>query len=105
VALVDHSAAWLDLVKLIESRDGWGSKQLLAEMSKLEAKHRVSEGLIERVLRLYGVQLADAVNQSIPEAPANGRSGTTPTAPEPVTGQSKTEEVTNGSEQEGLRTR
>jgi hypothetical protein len=93
--VADYEAAWVELGELIQSREGWGSKTLAAEMAAVLARHRVSEGTIERILRLHGGQIA--VVMSTPEAPASDVRGTTPRAVEPVPGHSKTEEVTDGS--------
>lgn len=84
----DADAAWADLAAHIESREGHGSKTLLATMRELETKHRLREGLLERVLRLYrgGVQIV-AIN------PADaGPAGGLPVEPEDAKGTGRTVE-------------
>lgn len=54
MAAVDYEAAWIELLDLVASRDGWGSKTLISEAAQVAARHRVSESLVERVIRIYG---------------------------------------------------
>ena len=75
---VDYEAAWHDLAATVEARpSGWGTRNLLAEMTRIAAKHRVSEGLYERFARLFGVEaVARLINQG---DRASGAGGTPPT--------------------------
>lgn len=55
--LVDHERVLLDLKQEIAQKSHHGQRDLLALVATLEAKHRLDEGLPERMLRLYGVQV------------------------------------------------
>jgi hypothetical protein len=62
----DAEAAWADLAEVIASRPGWGPDALLAQMRKLETKHRVTEGLFGRFVRLFGDRFEVSVNRAEP---------------------------------------
>lgn len=53
--VVDYEAAWDELQELLLTRDGWGTRTILAEMAALRVKHKS-------------------------EDPASAEQGTTPTA-------------------------
>ena len=77
---VDYEAAWHELAATVDARpSGWGTRNLLAEMARLQAKHRVSENLLDRVVRLYGVGalMSRLINR---EVDASGPGGTPPSA-------------------------
>lgn len=76
---VDFEAAWHDLAEVIASREsGWGTRNLLAEMTRLQGRHRLSESLLDRVVRLYGVGrlLGALINEAGDHA--SGADGTSP---------------------------
>jgi hypothetical protein len=54
VAVVDYERAWHALLAKIAERDGWGSAKLTLEAARIAGQHQVSEGFIERALRMYG---------------------------------------------------
>lgn len=75
--VTDYEAAWADLAEAVqESPGGWGVRNLLAEMSRIAARHRVTETQVEQVLRLYGGRVA--IVMSTPAEGANGSGGTSP---------------------------
>ncbi|HEX7088731.1 MAG TPA: hypothetical protein VF192_01265 [Longimicrobiales bacterium] len=79
MATVDYESAWHDLAEKIAARpSGWGTRQLLAEMTAVQAKHRVGESLLDRVVRLYGIErlLARIIKNG---DQTSGLGGTTPT--------------------------
>lgn len=51
--MFDAEAAWADLAERVAEREGWGRDKLLAEMAKLQVKHRISETLFERMMRIF----------------------------------------------------
>lgn len=51
--MFDADAAWADLAEAVAGREGWGRDRLLAEMAKLQVKHRISETLLERMMRIF----------------------------------------------------
>jgi hypothetical protein len=60
--LTDYERAWADLTRFVLSKPNHGQAGLLTEMARLTDLHRVAEGSLPALLRLYGVevQLADA---------------------------------------------
>lgn len=78
--MFDAEAAWADLAALIETRPGWGPDRLLGEMRKLETKHHLAEGLLSRVLRVYGGRFTLVINEG--EAVPAGALGAVPLAAE-----------------------
>lgn len=63
--LVDFEAVLLDLKAVLVTKASHGRDALLAEIAGLEVKHRVTEGLPEKALRLYGEELADALRPAV----------------------------------------
>lgn len=57
MASVDWEAAWLELSAYVASRPSHGARDLHTQMATITARCRVSETLLERVLRLYGGEL------------------------------------------------
>lgn len=55
---VDYAAAWDDLQEQLLSRDGWGTRTVIALMADLRVRHRIPESDAGRALRLA----ADAAN-------------------------------------------
>jgi hypothetical protein len=78
--LVDHEAAWLALKAAVAQKSHHGQRDLLAEMARLEVAHALVEGLPEKALRLYGVDLSEdllrpssRVGRVLPSDGRNGR--------------------------------
>jgi hypothetical protein len=102
MARVDYEAAWQELAETIGSREsGWGTRNLLAEMTRIGARHRVSETLLERTLRLYGGQLTLTVQT--PEVYPSDLGGTTPPAVAEGPGSPKTEGGRDGKHEHAGR--
>ena len=60
--LIDYERAWVHLQRFILSKPSHGQNQLLAEMARLTVEHKVAEGGLPALLRLYGVAIqTDAV--------------------------------------------
>lgn len=59
--LVDFERVLLDLKTVLAAKKSHGGDSLLAEIARLEARHRCEEGLPEKALRLYGESLRDAL--------------------------------------------
>lgn len=79
--MFDEGAAWADLTALVSEREGWGRDRLLAEMAKLQVKHRITETLLERMMRVFrGRIVLVPANQA--EALPAGESGVSPPATE-----------------------
>jgi hypothetical protein len=74
VALVDHEGAWQGLKGFLASvPQGIGVDRLLAVMGRLEVEHTLDESVLERALRVYGVELAEdirtrGIQPALPEA-------------------------------------
>jgi hypothetical protein len=79
----DAEAAWEDLQEVIASREGWGRDRLLAEMAKLQTKHRIVPSLFERMMRLYrGRLVLVPASQQAEVAPAGEPEAVPPVAKE-----------------------
>lgn len=74
--LVDWEAVVHDLEAYIDSKPGrsFGERELTAELRGLRVRHRVTEGLPERALRLYGASLIDVLRPT-PATPDSEVSG------------------------------
>ncbi len=68
MALVDWEAVVLDLEAHVMSRNSHGQRDLLRVLTELKIRHRQVEGLPEKALRLYGPELAEALDRG----PAGG---------------------------------
>jgi len=55
--LVDYERAWADLTRFVLSKPNHGQAGLLVEMARLADTHRVAEGGLPALLRLYGVEV------------------------------------------------
>lgn len=102
MARVDYEAAWHDLLSHIGSKSGHGSKNLIAEAVEIATRNRVSEDLIERVIRVYGrTGLEALLSQSRPEAQTSVASELRARDESPDPGLSKStphkEELTDGT--------
>lgn len=79
--MFDAQAAWEELAETVGTREGWGTDRLLAQMRKLETKHVLAEGLLQRVMRLYPGQLQLVVINPAEVVP-NGAAGAVPSPAE-----------------------
>ena len=61
--LTDYERAWADLTRFVLSKPNHGQAGLLTEMARLTTEHRVAEGSLPALLRLYGVQVQAADDQ------------------------------------------
>lgn len=57
--LIDNEAVVQDLKAVLQEKDSWGRRELLTKIGELEAKYRISEGTIERALRVTGNRISD----------------------------------------------
>lgn len=55
--LTDYERAWADLTRFVLSKPNHGQAGLLCEMARLATAHRVAEGSLPALLRLYGVEV------------------------------------------------
>lgn len=70
---VDYEAAWDELQEHILTRDGHGSKSLLAVMADLRVRHRITEPDTSRALRLAAAAASDIARATpAPVAHAGG---------------------------------
>lgn len=58
--VTDYEAAWADLTRFVLSKPNHGQAGLLQEMARLSVEHRVAEGGLPALLRLYGVEVQSA---------------------------------------------
>lgn len=72
MALVDWEAVALDLEGYVLSRNSHGQRDLLAKLAELKIRHRQVEGLPEKALRLYGSELAEALDRRPADAEHEG---------------------------------
>lgn len=73
MAVVDYEGAWHDLLALIVSRDGWGSRTLATEAVDIAASHRVpDESDEDRAGRMNFGQHSLAVNRPGKASSADG---------------------------------
>ena len=90
--LVDYERVVQALKEYVCTKGSHGQRELLAEISRLEAACTLEEGLPEKALRLYGVVLSDALLRPALGDPAldprdgsddlpDRRSGTDPSEP------------------------
>lgn len=61
MALVDYEAVVLDLEAEVAAKNSHGQRDLLRKIAELRQEHRVTEGLPERALRLYGAELGEDI--------------------------------------------
>ena len=68
--LTDYERAWADLTRFVLSKPNHGQAGLLTEMARLTDEHRVAEGSLPALLRLYVVQVqaADAPPNDVGDA-------------------------------------
>lgn len=79
---VDYAAAWMELIRFVDTKPHHGSRDLHAEMARIAADHEVSEDLLQRALRLHGGSLT---LRTVPEPGADdeGRSPASAMPPDP----------------------
>lgn len=97
--LVDWEAVVLDLEAYIEAKPGrsFGERELSNELRRLRVRHRVTEGLPERALRLYGADLIDVLRPRPATPDPEGPGGMGGGAPHRVGTTSHEGAVTNGN--------
>ena len=78
MARTDHEAVVRDLAAWVATeKPGYGQQELLAKIATLSKEHVVPESLLERALRLFGVQ--HVLSQPTPETgPAGGGGSASP---------------------------
>lgn len=72
MALVDWEAVALDLEAHVLSKNSHGQRDLLAKIAELKIRHRQIEGLVEKATRLYGPELAEALDRRPADAEHEG---------------------------------
>ncbi|MET0604176.1 MAG: hypothetical protein ABW167_19485 [Baekduia sp.] len=94
--LVDYEKVARDLKAYIAGKGSHGQRDLLAEIGRLEAAHKLEEGLPEMALRLYGVVFSDALLRPALGPPVTGDLDGPDDRPERRSGGTRYEEDTDG---------
>lgn len=63
VMLIDYEAVVADFRAYIETRPSHGQRDLRAKLSDLLVEHRIKEGVLEKALRVFGIDLSAQIRK------------------------------------------